>query len=171
MNFLSFVEKTDEDPIPADQLELFIGSISVSLERLFIETICRTGINPKVLTTLRWSDIDRLGCSFRIYDKKHTRIIYVPDYILQKYLLLNLSDGMPIFAYSDYTLKDILYRNTKRFFAKPKSWHSLRLTYLKIAHSKNIPLEVVAQNMGVSADSLLKYWSRSPDEVRHLANL
>lgn len=171
MSFLNLMEKPDEEAIPNDQLELFLGSINVSLERLFIETVCRTGINPKILSQLRWSDIDRLDSSFHIYEKRNIRIVYVPDYILQRYLTLNLSDGRPIFAYSDYNLKDILYRNTKRFFGKPKSWHALRLTYLKIAHSKNVPIEVVAANMGVTVESILKYWHRSPDEVRHLANI
>lgn len=163
----------NEEPIPDAALQPFIDSIPVSKERLFIKTVLLSGVNPASLAELRWSDIDFRASSIALYNrrKKRTYNAYLPAKLIMEYRNLRLQNGEPIFGYSEYMLKTMLDTYTKRFFGKPKSWHSIRLTYLLNAKKAGEKLEVVASNMAVSADSLLGYWCPTPEDMRRNAEL
>lgn len=168
MGIFDFAKKEDDKPIAAEELQPFINSIAVSRERLFVRTILYTGINPAALAELRWFDIDFSASAFSLFNRKLKRSYqaYVPSGILADYKILGLDNGTPIFGYTPYTLKRILESHSTNFFGRPKSWHAIRLTYLLNAKLAGERLEVVANNMAVSADSLLKYWHPSPEEMR-----
>ena len=169
----NLLNRADEKPLADSAIKPFLNSISISRERLFVETVLYSGVNPMDLAELRWSDIDFRASSIALFNrrKKRTYTVYLPQRILSEYRGLKLENGYPVFGYSEYMQKSLIERHTKAFFGNQKSWHSIRLTYPLNAKKAGERLEVVASNMAVSADSLMRYWSPSPDDMRRSAEL
>jgi integrase len=167
MGIFGFLEKQDETQINQKDIMPFIDSVKISMERLFIETVIKSGLPPKDLNHIRYSDIDFQSSAVYIYDKKQKlHVIYMPYELLTKYKALELKGSMPIFNYTEYNMNEMLKRHTQQFFGKPKSWHALRLTYLLTARDAGVPLDVVSENMQVAPNVLIKYWKHTPEEKR-----
>lgn len=166
-------DSRNDEPISDAAIQPFINSIQVSKERLFIKTVLYSGVNPSSLSDLRWSDIDFRAGSILLYNRRKKRMYaaYLPSKLIQEYKQLKLENGQLVFGYSEYLLKNMLDNWTKQFFGKPKTWHAIRLTYLLNARKAGERFEVVATNMGVNPDALLKYWSPSPTDMRRSAEL
>ena len=50
---------------------------------------------------------------------------------------------------------------------KRKSWHAIRHTYISLSRELGVPMEIVIQNTGDTAATILKYYSKpSPEFIR-----
>lgn len=176
MQFINFLNKNEvpETPLTQVQVEDLLEGISVPKDRILFNLVLNTGMDYKELLQLRWDDISFRGEYIHVYDKqlKRLRTVYAPKGIfeeLERYRGQNDGAGL-VFDSTDYLLQQKRKEWTTRCLGFEVSWHKLRLTYITLAASKGIPLEIASENSGVSPTMLFKYWKRDGDYIKNIIN-
>ena len=148
------------DNVPPKQHITAMTDTLVGLERLAMEFIIYTGITPQELIRIRKSDL--ISNTIKIYDVKLNRFRNV---IVPKNLFKKLPNGIHdlnqiIFNFSVYKLNEALKTSSEKVLGPgyTYTWHSLHLFYIEISKENNVPLEIVAENMGVPPTKLFKYF-------------
>lgn len=172
---MRFFNKPDDEAFDYESTNAFLESINILKERLVCTFFLKTGISAAELIKLRWSDIETSNQRVMVYDSnlKRIRNVYTPRDIVDMLNRLRNNNGLgneTIFPVTERQLNTIVGKWTNIFNGKSKSVHSLRLAYIFGCASNRIPIEVVAENMGVPPTQLFKYWHHTPEEVRAMIN-
>lgn len=169
MNPLDFFAKGSEEPLPKHEKDALLKSVQGKDYALF-GLVLETGMDYKELPLIHWNDVFQSELAIKLYDKrlKRVRTVYAPKRLFDVLMRFRGQNEELIFPYSEYMLQQKLKAATKHALGKEHSWHSLRLTYITDAASCGIPLEIAAENSGISPAMLFKYWKHTPEEVRKL---
>ena len=154
-----------------EHITLMLNSL-VGLESIALEFIIYTGIRPQELITIKKADLG--SNTIRIYDVKlkRFRVVSVPQMLMKK-LPNGIHDyNQLIFNFSLYKLNEFLNTASHSVLGPTHTytWHSLHLFYIEIANINNIPLEIVAENMGVSPNKLFKYFKSRIEKNKNCVN-
>lgn len=170
ISFVNDFSKNKDVPMSEDQILPFLNSIGKTVDKLVLSTVLFLGISDKELTGIRWSDIDFTEQNIKIFDGrlKRIRIAYGPLSFfeaLQDYKKRsNIENGL-VFPFTKYQFNRMLDDATKGFFGETRTWHAMRLSYLKSA-AKKLTLQMVSENMGVSPSQLMKYFNTDSTKLK-----
>lgn len=174
MNIFGYLKQEDNTPLSESEVIILENEIPIAKDKLFFKIIAKTGISTEHLLGLRIGDIHFQSQYFHIYDKKlvRNRIVVAPHEIFEsfKYLAHKPVDDLVFGELTLYKLNNNLKEYTRKYIQREKTWHSVRLFYIFNCPKLNIPLEVCAENTGISPATLFKYYKHSPKELVDLIN-
>ena len=165
--------RTSNDPLTSEEANLLLKSIDNIPDHALILTGLYTGMRISEISSLEEISIVEKEKRIHIWDEKKDQYsdIYVPADVLSvlKRHINAMTRGKDprLFPYSHKTIERKIQMWTEKALGKRKSWHAIRHTYISLSRELGIPMEIVIQNTGDTAATILKYYSRpSPEFIR-----
>ena len=165
--------RTSNDPLTSEKASLLLRSIDNVPDHALILTGLYTGMRISEISSLEEISINEGEGRIHIWDEKKDRYrdVYVPGEVisvLQRHINAMTRGKDPrIFPYSHKTIERKIQIWTEKALGKKKSWHAIRHTYISLSREIGIPMEIVMQNTGDAAATILKYYSKpSPEFIR-----
>ena len=169
--------RTPNDPITVEEAETLLRSVDNVPEYTLILTGLYTGMRISEIASLEEISINEGEGRIHIWDEKKDRYrdVYVPGEVisvLKRHINAMTRGKDPrLFPYSHKTIERKIQIWTEQALGKRKSWHAIRHTYISLSRELGIPMEIVMQNTGDSAATILKYYSSpSPEFIRRTVN-
>ena len=165
--------RTPNDPLTSEEANLLLKSIDNTPDYALVLTGLYTGMRISEISSLEEISIVEKEKRIHIWDEKKDRYrdVYVPQEVisvLRRHInALTRGKDPRIFPYSHKTIERKIQMWTEKSLGKRKSWHAIRHTYISLSRELGIPMEIVIQNTGDTAATILKYYSRpSPEFIR-----
>lgn len=169
--------RTPNDPLTSEEAHVILRTIDNIPDYTLVLTGLYTGMRISEIASLEEISINEPEGRIHIWDEKKDRYrdVYVPGEVIS--VLRRHINGMirgkdpRIFPYSHKTIERKIQIWTEKALNKKKSWHAIRHTYITLSRELGIPMEIVMQNTGDSAATILKYYSKpSPEFIRRTVN-
>ena len=165
--------RTPNDPLTSEEANLLLKSIDNTPDYALVLTGLYTGMRISEISSLEEISIVEKEKRIHIWDEKKDRYrdVYVPGDVLSvlKRHINAMTRGKDprLFPFSHKTIERKIQMWTEKSLGKRKSWHAIRHTYISLSRELGIPMEIVIQNTGDTAATILKYYSRpSPEFIR-----
>ena len=165
--------RTSNDPLTLEESNLLLKSIDNVPDHALILTGLYTGMRISEISSLEEISINEGEGRIHIWDEKKDRYrdVYVPGEVisvLKRHINAMTRGKDPrLFPYSHKTIERKIQIWTEKALGKKKSWHAIRHTYISLSRELGIPMEIVMQNTGDAAATILKYYSKpSPEFIR-----
>ena len=165
--------RTPNDPLTLEEANLLLRSIDNVPDHALILTGLYTGMRISEISSLEEISINEGEGRIHIWDEKKDRYrdVYVPGEVisvLKRHINAMTRGKDPrLFPYSHKTIERKIQIWTEKALGKKKSWHAIRHTYISLSRELGIPMEIVMQNTGDAAATILKYYSKpSPEFIR-----
>ena len=165
--------RTSNDPLTSEEANLLLRSIDNVPDHALILTGLYTGMRISEISSLEEISINEGEGRIHIWDEKKDRYrdVYVPGEVisvLKRHINAMTRGKDPrLFPYSHKTIERKIQIWTEKALGKKKSWHAIRHTYISLSREIGIPMEIVMQNTGDAAATILKYYSKpSPEFIR-----
>ena len=165
--------RTSNDPLTSEEANLLLRSIDNVPDHALILTGLYTGMRISEIASLEEISINEPEGRIHIWDEKKDRYrdVYVPGEVisvLKRHINAMTRGKDPrLFPYSHKTIERKIQIWTEKALGKKKSWHAIRHTYISLSRELGIPMEIVMQNTGDAAATILKYYSKpSPEFIR-----
>ena len=165
--------RTSNDPLTLEESNLLLKSIDNVPDHALILTGLYTGMRISEISSLEEIAINEGEGRIHIWDEKKDRYrdVYVPGEVisvLKRHINAMTRGKDPrLFPYSHKTIERKIQIWTEKSLGKKKSWHAIRHTYISLFRELGIPMEIVMQNTGDAAATILKYYSKpSPEFIR-----
>ena len=165
--------RTSNDPLTLEESNLLLKSIDNVPDHALILTGLYTGMRISEISSLEEIAINEGEGRIHIWDEKKDRYrdVYVPGEVisvLKRHINAMTRGKDPrLFPYSHKTIERKIQIWTEKSLGKKKSWHAIRHTYISLSREIGIPMEIVMQNTGDAAATILKYYSKpSPEFIR-----
>ena len=169
--------RTPNDPLTLEEANLLLRSIDNVPDHALILTGLYTGMRISEISSLEEISINEGEGRIHIWDEKKDRYrdVYVPGEVisvLKRHINAMTRGKDPrLFPYSHKTIERKIQIWTEKALGKKKSWHAIRHTYISLSREIGIPMEIVMQNTGDAAATILKYYSKpSPEFIRRTVN-
>ena len=169
--------RTSNDPLTSEEANLLLRSIDNVPDHALILTGLYTGMRISEISSLEEISINEGEGRIHIWDEKKDcyRDVYVPGEVisvLKRHINAMTRGKDPrLFPYSHKTIERKIQIWTEKALGKKKSWHAIRHTYISLSRELGIPMEIVMQNTGDAAATILKYYSKpSPEFIRRTVN-
>ena len=169
--------RTSNDPLTLEESNLLLKSIDNVPDHALILTGLYTGMRISEISSLEEIAINEGEGRIHIWDEKKDRYrdVYVPGEVisvLKRHINAMTRGKDPrLFPYSHKTIERKIQIWTEKALGKKKSWHAIRHTYISLSREIGIPMEIVMQNTGDAAATILKYYSKpSPEFIRRTVN-
>ena len=169
--------RTSNDPLTSEEANLLLRSIDNVPDHALILTGLYTGMRISEISSLEEISINEGEGRIHIWDEKKDRYrdVYVPGEVisvLKRHINAMTRGKDPrLFPYSHKTIERKIQYWTMKVLGKKKSWHAIRHTYISLSRELGIPMEIVMQNTGDAAATILKYYSQpSPEFIRRTVN-
>lgn len=166
-------KRTSNDPLTSQEADQLLKSIDNIPDYSLILTGLYTGMRISEISKLEEISINQEEQRIHIWDEKKDkyRDVYVPQEVISvlKRHINSMSRGKDprLFPYSLKTIERKIQGWTQKTLGKKKSWHAIRHTYISLSRELGIPMEIVIQNTGDTAATILKYYSKpSPEFIR-----
>jgi integrase len=169
--------RTSNDPLTSEEAGTLLTSIDNIPDYTLILTGLYTGMRISEISSLEEISINDQEGRIHIWDEKKDkyRDVYIPEEVIS--VLKRYINGMTrgkdprIFPYSHKTIERKIQAWTEKALGKKKSWHAIRHTYISLSRELGIPMEIVMQNTGDAAATILKYYSKpGPEFIRRTVN-
>ena len=165
--------RTPNDPLTLKESNVLLKSIDNVPDHALILTGLYTGMRISEIASLEEISINEPEGRIHIWDEKKDRYreVYVPGEVisvLKRHINAMTRGKDPrLFPYSHKTIERKIQIWTEKALGKKKSWHAIRHTYISLSRELGIPMEIVMQNTGDAAATILKYYSKpSPEFIR-----
>lgn len=165
--------RTPNDPLTSQEANTLLRSIDNVPDYTLVLVGLYTGMRISEIASLEEISINEGESRIHIWDEKKDRYrdVYVPKEVtsaLRRHINAMTRGKDPrLFPFSHKSIERKIQHWTERILGKRKSWHAIRHTYISLSRELGIPMEIVMQNTGDSAATILKYYSRpSPDFIR-----
>jgi integrase len=165
--------RTPNDPLTLEEANLLLRSIDNVPDHALILTGLYTGMRISEISSLEEISVNEGEGRIHIWDEKKDRYrdVYVPGEVisvLKRHINAMTRGKDPrLFPYSHKTIERKIQIWTEKALGKKKSWHAIRHTYISLSREIGIPMEIVMQNTGDAAATILKYYSKpSPEFIR-----
>ena len=165
--------RTPNDPLTSQEANTLLRSIDNIPDYTMILVGLYTGMRISEVASLEEISISESEQRIHIWDEKKDRYreVYVPQEVissLKRHINAMARGKDPrIFPHSHKTIERKIQGWTERALGKRKSWHAIRHTYISLSRELGIPMEIVIQNTGDTAATILKYYSKpSPEFIR-----
>ena len=165
--------RTPNDPLTVQEANVLLRSIDNIPDHTLVLVGLYTGMRISEISSLEEISINEGESRIHIWDEKKDRYrdVYVPQEVtsvLRRHInALTRGKDPRIFPYSHKTIERKIQMWTEKALGKRKSWHAIRHTYISLSRELGIPMEIVIQNTGDTAGTILKYYSRpSPEFIR-----
>ena len=166
-------KRTSNDPLTSQEADQLLKSIDNIPDYSLVLTGLYTGMRISEISKLEEISINQEEQRIHIWDEKKDkyRDVYVPQEVISvlKRHINSMSRGKDprLFRYSLKTIERKIQGWTLRTLGKKKSWHAIRHTYISLSRELGLPMEIVIQNTGDTAATILKYYSKpSPEFIR-----
>ena len=165
--------RTPNDPLTVQEANVLLRSIDNILDYTLVLVGLYTGMRISEISSLEEISINEPEGRIHIWDEKKDRYrdVYVPGDVLSvlKRHINAMTRGKDprLFPFSHKTIERKIQMWTEKSLGKRKSWHAIRHTYISLSRELGIPMEIVIQNTGDTAATILKYYSKpSPEFIR-----
>ena len=165
--------RTPNDPLTVQEANVLLRSIDNIPDHTLVLVGLYTGMRISEISSLEEISINEGESRIHIWDEKKDRYrdVYVPGDVLSvlKRHINAMTRGKDprLFPFSHKTIERKIQMWTEKSLGKRKSWHAIRHTYISLSRELGIPMEIVIQNTGDTAATILKYYSRpSPEFIR-----
>ena len=165
--------RTPNDPLTVQEANVLLRSIDNIPDHTLVLVGLYTGMRISEISSLEEISINEPEGRIHIWDEKKDRYrdVYVPGDVLSvlKRHINAMTRGKDprLFPYSHKTIERKIQMWTEKALGKRKSWHAIRHTYISLSRELGIPMEIVIQNTGDTAATILKYYSKpSPEFIR-----
>ena len=165
--------RTPNDPLTVQEANVLLRSIDNIPDHTLVLVGLYTGMRISEISSLEEISINEPEGRIHIWDEKKDRYrdVYVPGDVLSvlKRHINAMTRGKDprLFPFSHKTIERKIQMWTEKSLGKRKSWHAIRHTYISLSRELVIPMEIVIQNTGDTAATILKYYSRpSPEFIR-----
>ena len=165
--------RTPNDPLTVQEANVLLRSIDNIPDYTLVLVGLYTGMRISEISSLEEISINEPEGRIHIWDEKKDRYrdVYVPGDVLSvlKRHINAMTRGKDprLFPYSHKTIERKIQMWTEKALGKRKSWHAIRHTYISLSRELGIPMEIVIQNTGDTAATILKYYSKpSPEFIR-----
>ena len=169
--------RTPNDPLTSEEANELLKRIDNIPDYTLIFVGLYTGMRISEIASLEEISINDQEQRIHIWDEKKDRYrdVYVPQEVLSaiKRHINSMTRGKDprIFPFSHKTIERKIQGWTYRILGKKKSWHAIRHTYISLSRELGIPMEIVIQNTGDAAATILKYYSKpSPVFIRKVVD-
>jgi integrase len=169
--------RTPNDPLTPEEVHTLLKAIDNIPDYTLILTGLYTGMRISEIASLEEISINEGEGRIHIWDEKKDkyRDVYIPSEVisvLKRHINAMVRGKDPrLFPYSCKTIERKIQGWTYRILGKKKSWHAIRHTYISLSRELGIPMEIVIQNTGDTASTILKYYSKpSPEFIRRIVN-
>lgn len=169
--------RTPNDPLTSEEANELLKRIDNIPDYTLIFVGLYTGMRISEIASLEEISINDQEQRIHIWDEKKDRYrdVYVPQEVLSaiKRHINAMTRGKDprIFPFSHKTIERKIQGWTYRILGKKKSWHAIRHTYISLSRELGIPMEIVIQNTGDAAATILKYYSKpSPVFIRKVVD-
>ncbi|MBX8640625.1 MAG: site-specific integrase [Thermoplasmata archaeon] len=169
--------RTSNDPLTIEEANSILRTTDNISDYTLILTGLYTGMRISEIASMEEISINGPEGRIHVWDEKKDRYrdIYVPDEVLaslKRYInSLEKRKDPKLFPFSHKTIERKIQTWTARVLGKKKSWHAIRHTYISLSRELGIPMEIVIQNTGDSASTILRYYSKpSPEFIRNTVN-
>ena len=169
--------RTPNDPLTPEEVHILLKAIDNIPDYTLILTGLYTGMRISEISSLEEISINEGEGRIHIWDEKKDkyRDVYIPGEVisvLKRHINAMVRGKDPrLFPYSHKTIERKIQGWTYRILGKKKSWHAIRHTYISLSRELGIPMEIVIQNTGDTASTILKYYSKpSPEFIRRTVN-
>ena len=166
-------KRTSNDPLTSQEADQLLKSIDNIPDYSLILAGLYTGMRISEISKIEEISINQEEQRIHIWDEKKDkyRDVYVPQEVISvlKRHINSMSRGKDprLFPYSLKTIERKIQGWTEKSLSKKKSWHAIRHTYISLSRELGIPMEIVIQNTGDTAATILKYYSKpSPEFIR-----
>ncbi len=165
--------RTPNDPLTSQEASTLLRAIDNIPDYTLILLGLYTGMRISEIASLEEISINEPEGRIHIWDEKKDRYrdVYVPAEVisvLKRHINAMTRGKDPrLFPYSHKTIERKIQSWTEKALSKRKSWHAIRHTYISLSRELGIPMEIVIQNTGDAAATILKYYSKpSPEFIR-----
>ena len=165
--------RTPNDPLTSQEASTLLRAIDNIPDYTLILLGLYTGMRISEIASVEEISINEGEKRLHIWDEKKDRYrdVYVPDEVisvLKRHINAMVRGKDPrLFPYSTKTIERRIQFWTEKALGKKKSWHAIRHTYVSLSRELAIPMEIVIQNTGDTASTILKYYSKpSPQFIR-----
>ena len=169
--------RTSNDPLTSEEANELLKRIDNIPDYTLVFVGLYTGMRISEIASLEEISINDQEQRIHIWDEKKDRYrdVYVPQEVLSaiKRHINSMTRGKDprIFPFSHKTIERKIQGWTYRILGKKKSWHAIRHTYISLSRELGIPMEIVIQNTGDAAATILKYYSKpSPVFIRKVVD-
>lgn len=169
--------RTPNDPLTSEEANELLKRIDNIPDYTLVFVGLYTGMRISEIASLEEISINDQEQRIHIWDEKKDRYrdVYVPQEVLSaiKRHINSMTRGKDprIFPFSHKTIERKIQGWTYRILGKKKSWHAIRHTYISLSRELGIPMEIVIQNTGDAAATILKYYSKpSPVFIRKVVD-
>lgn len=169
--------RTPNDPLTSEEANELLKRIDNIPDYTLVFVGLYTGMRISEIASLEEISINDQEQRIHIWDEKKDRYrdVYVPQEVLSaiKRHINSMTRGKDprIFPFSHKTIERKIQGWTYRILGKTKSWHAVRHTYISLSRELGIPMEIVIQNTGDAAATILKYYSKpSPVFIRKVVD-
>ena len=165
--------RTPNDPLTVQEANLLLMSIDNIPDYTLVLVGLYTGMRISEISSLEEISINEGESRIHIWDEKKDRYrdVYVPKEVmsaLRRHInALTRGKDPRLFPFSHKTIERKIQSWTEKALGKRKSWHAIRHTYVSLSRELGIPMEIVIQNTGDTAATILKYYSRPSPEFIH----
>jgi len=166
-------KRTPNDPLTSQEANLLLRTITDFSDYALILLGLYTGMRISEIAALEEISINEQEQKIRIWDEKKDRYrdVFIPTEVLGvlRRFINTLTRGKDprLFPFSHKTIERKIQSWTEKVLGKRKSWHAIRHTYISLSRELGIPMEIVIQNTGDTAATILKYYSKpSPEFIR-----
>lgn len=157
-----------KDPFTQEEAVKLIDSTENLEERTLLVLGFTTGLKITEIASLEPINFDFPKGLVRIWDRRkhHYRNVYLTDDTIGEIRLLidTRSDtaGPRLFPHTAKAVESRFQKLTLSVFGKSRSWESVRRTYISTCAAVDLPINIVAENTGETASSILKYYLAQP---------
>jgi len=165
-------KRSPNRPLSREQVKKVMLGIDNSKDATLLHFGFNVGCRVSEALSFNQDAINWQEGTVKIYDeKKNTyREVMPPLETLNKlkqYINDTKPGGNPIFNFGVKTAERIAQKWIALAIGEPRSWHTLRHTYVSLSNEAHQDIKIVMMNTGDSAATILKYYTTlSPDYRR-----
>jgi integrase len=152
-----------------EQITALLAALPTYRDDAMVRLGLSVGLRVSELITITQADIDWQLGKIKIWDEKKDRMREVtPDSptlaVLRRYVA-SIGAQRELWPITAKTVNRIVAAASRQALGRVITWHSLRTSYVSTCRANDVPLEIVQANTGDSRSTILRYYSRIPDQV------
>jgi integrase len=152
-----------------DQITALLAALPTYRDDVMVRLGLSVGLRVSELLGITQADIDWQLGKIKIWDEKKNKLREVtPDTptlaVLRRYVE-SIGAQRALFPITAKTVNRMLAAASRQALGRVITWHSLRTSYVSTCRANDVPMEIVEANTGDSRSTILKHYSRIPDQV------
>ena len=152
------------EPLTRDQTEQLIAGVREKAHRSLLILGLSSGISKEEICQITPDVIHYQNQIINIWDKfqdRH-RSVYISSKVLEilkEYERISVGN-VKLFPYATPTIDDTVRKYSQEILNMPKTWLSIRRTYVQLCVQVGMPMAIVVENTGGKVQDIHKYYAK-----------